>query len=47
MDKIFDLGEGIGYEGQELRDFIERQQDRDFEKFKIEAEREIALKSWS
>ena len=44
MDKIFDLARELGYEGQELRDFIERQQDRDFEKFKIEAEREIAMK---
>ena len=44
MDKIIDLARELGYEGQELRDFIKRQQDRDFEKFKIEAEREIAMK---
>ena len=59
MDKIIDLARELGYEGQELRDFIRRQQDReserlkfeaiqkdkDLEKFKIEAEREIAMKS--
>ena len=44
MDKIIDMARELGYEGQELRDFIKRQQDRDFEKFKIEAEREIAMK---
>ena len=44
MDKIIDLARELGYEGQELRDFISRQQDRDLEKFKIEAEREIAMK---
>ena len=44
MDKIIDMARELGYEGQELRDFISRQQDRDFEKFKIEAEREIAMK---
>ena len=44
MDRIIDLARELGYEGQELRDFIKRQQDRDFEKFKIEAEREIAMK---
>ena len=44
MDKIIDMARELGYEGQELRDFISRQQDRDLEKFKIEAEREIAMK---
>ena len=44
MDKIIDLARELGYEGQELRDFIKRQQDRDFEKLKIEAEREIVMK---
>ena len=44
MDRIIDMARELGYEGQELRDFIKRQQDRDFEKFKIEAEREIAMK---
>ena len=58
MDKIIDLARELGYEGQELRDFISRQQDReserlkfeaiqkdkDLEKFKIETEREIAMK---
>ena len=44
MDKIIDMARELGYEGQELRDFIKRQQDRDFEKFKIETEREIAMK---
>ena len=44
MEKIIDMARELGYEGQELRDFIKRQQDRDFEKFKIEAEREIAMK---
>ena len=58
MDKIIDLARELGYEGQELGDFIRRQQDReserlqfeaiqkdrDLEKFKIEAEREIAMK---
>ena len=44
MHKIIDMARELGYEGQELRDFIKRQQDRDFEKFKIEAEREIAMK---
>ena len=44
MDKIIDMARELGYEGQELRDFIKRQQYRDFEKFKIEAEREIAMK---
>ena len=44
MDKIIDMARELGYEGQELRDFIKRQQDRDFAKFKIEAEREIAMK---
>ena len=44
MDRIIDLARELGYEGQELRDFISRQQDRDLEKFKIEAEREIAMK---
>ena len=46
MDKIIDMARELGYEGQELRDFIKRQQDRDFEKFKIEAEREIAMKKF-
>ena len=58
MDKIINLARKLGYEGQELRDFISRQQDReserlkfeaiqkdkDLEKNKIEAEREIAMK---
>ena len=44
MDRIIDLARELGYEGQELRDFISRQQDRDLEKFKFEAEREIAMK---
>ena len=44
MDKIIDMARELGYEGQELRDFISRQQDRDLEKFKIEVEREIAMK---
>ena len=44
MDRIIDLARELGYEGQELRDFISRQQDRDLEKFKLEAEREIAMK---
>ena len=44
MDKIIDMARELGYEGQELTDFISRQQDRDLEKFKIEAEREIAMK---
>ena len=44
MDRIIDLARELGYEGQELRDFISRQQDRDLEKIKIEAEREIAMK---
>ena len=31
MGKIIDLARELGYEGQELRDFIRREQDRDLE----------------
>ena len=37
MDKIIDLARELGYEGQELRDFISRQQDRESERLKFEA----------
>ena len=37
MDKIIDLARDLGYEGQELRDFISRQQDRESERLKFEA----------
>ena len=39
MDKIIDLARELGYEGQELRDFISRQQDRESERLKFEAEK--------
>ena len=37
MDKIIDLARELGYEGQELRNFISRQQDRESERLKFEA----------
>ena len=37
MDKIIDFARELGYEGQELRDFISRQQDRESERLKFEA----------
>ena len=36
MDKIINLARELGYEGQELRDFISRQQDRESERLKFE-----------
>ena len=37
MDKIIDLARELGYEGQKLRVFISRQQDREPERLKFEA----------
>ena len=37
MDKPIDLARELGYEGQDLRDFIRRQQDRESKRLKFEA----------